>query len=67
MAQCVKDLALSLQGLRPLLWCGFSPWPGNFNRLRVWPTKRKIAFKHDLSLFWSAQAAMTKCQTGWHK
>ena len=28
MAQCLKDLALSLQQLRLLLWHGFSPWPG---------------------------------------
>ena len=29
-AQWVKDLALSLQRLGSLLWCGFEPWPGNF-------------------------------------
>ena len=31
MAQQVKDLALSLQQLRSLLWCRFSPWPGNLD------------------------------------
>ena len=29
----VKDLALSLQWLRSLLWCWFSPWPRNFKML----------------------------------
>ena len=31
LVQCVKDLALSLQWLRSLPWCGFSLWPGNFH------------------------------------
>lgn len=31
LVQCVKDLALSLQWPRLLLWCEFSPWPGNFH------------------------------------
>ena len=39
MAQQVKDLVLSLQWLRSLLWHGFSPWPGNFHMLRVQPKK----------------------------
>ena len=30
MAQGVKDLALSVLWPWLLLWCGFSPWPGNF-------------------------------------
>ena len=30
VAQRVKDLALSLQWLRSLLWCAFDPWPRNF-------------------------------------
>ena len=30
MALQVKDLALSLLWLRPLLWCGFDPWPWAF-------------------------------------
>ena len=37
VVQWVKDLALSLQQLRLLLWCGFDPWPGNFYMLQVWP------------------------------
>ena len=28
--QWVKDLVLSLQQLRLLLWLRFDPWPGNF-------------------------------------
>ena len=28
VAQQVMDMALSLRWLRPLLWCGFDPWPG---------------------------------------
>ena len=31
VAQQVKDLKLSLLSLRSLLWCRFSPWPGNFH------------------------------------
>ena len=31
MAQWVKDLVLSLQQLRSLLWHGFDPWPRNFH------------------------------------
>ena len=30
VTQWVKDLVLSLQWLRLLLWCGFDPWPWNF-------------------------------------
>lgn len=37
MAQWVKDLALSLQQLRPLLWQGFSPWPGILCKSQAWP------------------------------
>ena len=29
--QQVKDLVLSLQQLRLLLWRGFDPWPGKFH------------------------------------
>ena len=32
-AQWVKDLALSLLWLGPLLWCGFDPWPRKFYML----------------------------------
>lgn len=30
VAQQVEDLALLLQQFRSLLWCGFNPWPRNF-------------------------------------
>ena len=39
MAQWVKDLALSLQQLRLLLWHRFDPWPRNFDVPQVWPKK----------------------------
>ena len=39
VAQQVKDLALALQQLRSLLWCGFDPWPGNFHMPRARPKK----------------------------
>ena len=35
MAQWVKDLALSLQWLGSLLWCGFDPW----HMLQAWSKK----------------------------
>ena len=41
VAQQVKGLALSLQQLRSLLWCGFDPWPGNLRMLRMWPPPKK--------------------------
>ena len=41
VAQWVKDLALSLQQLRLLLWCMFSPWPEKFHMLQTWPKKKK--------------------------
>ena len=41
VAQQVKDLVLSLQWLRSLLWHGFNPWPGNFHMLQVQPKKKK--------------------------
>ena len=40
VAQWVKDLVLSLQQLRSLLWCGFHPWPRNFCMLWVQPKKQ---------------------------
>ena len=41
MAQQVKDMVLSLLWFRSVLWCGFSPWPGNFHMLWVWQKKKK--------------------------
>ena len=41
MAPWVKDLVVSLQWLRSLLWCRFDPWPGNFHMLLVQPKKKK--------------------------
>ena len=35
MAQQVKDLVLSLQWLRSLVWRRFDPWTGNFHMLLV--------------------------------
>ena len=43
MAQRVKDLALSLQQLGPLLWHGFDYWPGNFHTLQG-RAKQKCSF-----------------------
>ena len=40
-AQPVKDPRLSLLQFRLLLWCGFSPWPGNFHMLQMWPKRKK--------------------------
>ena len=41
MAQWVKDLALSLQQLGPLLWHGFNPWLRNFYMPQVQQKKKK--------------------------
>ena len=41
MMQQIKNPVLSLYQLGPLLWHGFSPCPGNFHMLRVWPKKKK--------------------------
>ena len=40
VAQQVKDVALSLQWLWLLLWCGFSPQPGNLCMTPAQPTKK---------------------------
>ena len=42
MAQRIKDLVLSLQWLRLLLWSGFNPWHRNFCMPTVGP-KIKIS------------------------
>ena len=41
VAQQIKDLVLSLQWLRLLLWRGFDPWPGKFHMLQAQPKKKK--------------------------
>ena len=41
VVQWVKDPLLSLQQPWSLLWCGFSPLPGNFYMPQAWP---KIKF-----------------------
>ena len=41
MAQWLKDITLSLQWLRLLLWHEFHPWPGNFHMLWAWSKKRE--------------------------
>ena len=41
VAQQVKDLELSLQQLRLLMWCKVSPWPGNFHMPWVWQKKKE--------------------------
>ena len=42
MARWVKDLALSLQRPRWLLWHRFDPWARNFHVLPVQPKKKRI-------------------------
>ena len=42
MAEQVKDLALSLQRLRSLLWCRFHPWPGELPQVMGVAKERKI-------------------------
>ena len=41
VVQWVKDLALSLQKLRSLLWHGFIPWPKNFHMPQALKKKKK--------------------------
>ena len=40
-AQWAEDPSLSLQWLKSLLWCGFSPYPGNVHMLQVQPKKKE--------------------------
>ena len=37
MVQGVKDLVLSLQRLKSLLWYGFHLWPRNLQIMQAWP------------------------------
>ena len=41
LAQWVKDLALSVLRLGPVLWCGFDPWPGYFHMPGAWSKKKR--------------------------
>ena len=41
VAQCIKDLELSL-ALARAVQCWFNPWPGNFGMLQVQPKKKKM-------------------------
>ena len=49
MVQWAKDLALSLQALGPLLWCGFDSQWWNFHMLQVQPEKKGLRKEVDLS------------------
>ena len=42
VSQWVKDLALLQLWCRSKLQLKFSPWPGNFHILKVWPKKKKL-------------------------
>lgn len=42
VVQWAKDLALSLQALGPLLWCGFDSQWWNFHMLQVQPEKKRF-------------------------
>ena len=41
MGQWVRDLALSPQRLKLLLWPGFDPWPGSCRKLQASEAKKK--------------------------
>ena len=47
MVQQIKDPALSLQGLRLLLWRKFDRWLRNFHMPRVKPKREKNAYKRE--------------------
>ena len=51
MAQQVKDLTLTVQWLRSLLWRGLNPWPENFCMMQVQPENRNNNPKVDHSAF----------------
>ena len=63
MAEPVKDLALSVQWLWLLLWCGFSFWPGNFHMLKHGPknppkTNRKGMIKCNKYIYIAMQSPL---------
>ena len=49
MEQGLKDPALSLEQFKPLLWCGFNPWPGNSHMPEGVTKKKKIKTEGKLS------------------
>ena len=59
----VKDLALSLQQLGSLLWCGFSPLPGNFHTPQVWPKKRVPCWLSELRI-WRCHCSCSRYSCG---
>ena len=48
MAQQVKDLALSLQQLGPVVWYRFDPWPRNFHVPWAWEETKQNKTKHSI-------------------
>ena len=61
MAQPTKDVALSLQWLRSLLWCRFGPWPWNFCRPQVRPQKREERVCQPYCVLQKTQSAVLCC------
>ena len=54
MVQWIKDLALTLQWLRSLLWCGVDPWLRNFYYAMGVTIKLKQTNKnYSLSVVWN--------------
>ena len=66
MVQCVKNLALSLQWLGLLLWCGFDPWPKNFHMPQAQPEKESERVRErapiKLKSVWSTITQNMKCK-----
>lgn len=50
MAQGVKDVVLSQLWLRSLLWCRFSPWPGNFYMVQTQGKKKGDWILHEKNI-----------------
>ena len=51
MEQQVKDSALSLQQLGPLLWHGFDPWPREVSHAAGTAKKKKMVLSFYLQIF----------------
>ena len=58
VAQQVKDLALSLMWLHPLLWHRFDPGSQNFHMLQAWPKRKRKKFpeKNTFLIFSSTES-----------